>query len=68
MRKNVGTVDRIIRIVLGVAIVAAGVVYHSWLGLIGAVLLLTAGFSLCPIYLALGLSTRKPKAVPQEAK
>ncbi|HTX72204.1 MAG TPA: DUF2892 domain-containing protein [Rectinemataceae bacterium] len=66
MPKNVGTVDRIVRVVVGLAVAALGIVYHSWFGLIGAVLLLTAGFSLCPIYLALGLSTRRSTAVTEK--
>ncbi len=62
MVQNVGTVDRIVRVVAGVAIGALGLVFHSWLGLIGVVLLATAGFSLCPIYLALGISTNGTKS------
>lgn len=57
--KNIGTVDRVIRIVLGLAIGTLGIVYGSWLGLIGLVPLLTATVSICPLYLPFGLSTRK---------
>jgi hypothetical protein len=59
MYQNVGTIDRIIRLVAGVAIGALGLAYGSWLGLIGLVPLLTAGLGLCPLYLPFGLSTRK---------
>lgn len=59
MLQNVGTVDRVIRIVVGVAIAAIGIVYHSWLGLIGLVPLLTAGVGVCPLYLPFGISTRR---------
>jgi hypothetical protein len=63
MYRNIGTADRIIRIVAGVAIGALGLAYHSWLGLIALVPLLTAGVGTCPLYLPFGLSTRKaPKA------
>ena len=57
--KNVGNTDRIIRIVLGLAIGALGVVFHSWWGLAGIVLLATAAVGTCPIYLTFGISTRK---------
>ena len=63
MDPNVGKTDRIARFVLGiVAVIAAfGVgVWSSWgfvLGAIGAVLLLTAAVSFCPIYRLFGIST-----------
>ncbi|HWP68792.1 MAG TPA: DUF2892 domain-containing protein [Rectinemataceae bacterium] len=60
MYQNIGTTDRIIRIVAGVAIAVIGIFYKSWLGLIGLVPLLTAGIGFCPLYLPLGISTRKP--------
>jgi hypothetical protein len=60
MYRNVGTIDRLIRIAAGVAIGAIGLAYHSWLGLLGLVPLLTAGIGLCPLYLPFGLSTRRP--------
>ncbi|MGO8692066.1 MAG: DUF2892 domain-containing protein [Rectinemataceae bacterium] len=64
MLRNVGTVDRIIRIVLGIVVAVIGIVYHSWWGLLALVPILTAGVSLCPIYMALGISTRKKTAAP----
>jgi hypothetical protein len=57
--KNIGTVDRIIRLIAGVAIGALGLAFGSWLGLIGLVLILTATVAVCPIYLPFGISTRK---------
>jgi hypothetical protein len=59
MLKNVGSADRNIRIVLGIAIIIVGVVLQSWWGLIGLVPLLTAGLSFCPLYSLLGTSTCK---------
>jgi hypothetical protein len=59
MLKNVGNADRYIRIVLGIAFIISGVLLQSWWGLIGLVLILTAGLSFCPIYAVLGLSTCK---------
>ncbi len=57
MNGNVGSIDRIIRVVLGLAILAAGGYFRSWWGAIGVVPLLTAAIGWCPLYLPLGLST-----------
>lgn len=54
---NVGTADRVARIVAGLAGIAAGIVTESWWGAVGIVPILTATFGLCPVYRALGLST-----------
>jgi hypothetical protein len=59
MTQNVGGIDRILRILAGLAIIAWGVYAHNWLGAIGLVPLVTGLFSWCPVYLPLGLSTRK---------
>jgi hypothetical protein len=59
MKRNVGTVDRVIRIVLGLAIAAAGFYFRNWLGLIAIVPLATGIVGFCPLYLPFGLSTRR---------
>lgn len=59
MIHNIGSADRIIRIILGVGIIALGVVFKSWLGLIGIIPLATAAVRTCPLYLPFGLSTIK---------
>lgn len=61
MKTNVGGADRAVRIVAGLAIIAAGVAFKSWWGAIGAVLLLTGLVRWCPAYLPFGLSTSKTK-------
>ena len=64
MTINVGTFDRIARIVVGVALIAFALGYiapgtsWSWVGWIGVVPILTAVFSTCPAYTMLGISTR----------
>lgn len=63
MLKNIGSADRIIRIVIGLAVVAAGVLFKSWWGLIGLVPLATATMSWCPLYGVCKIATtpaRKP--------
>jgi hypothetical protein len=57
--RNVGLADRIIRTVIGVAVIAVGVAFHSWWGLLAAVPLVTAAVGFCPLYSLLGISTRK---------
>ena len=59
MLKNVGSGDRNIRIVIGIAIIIAGITLQSWWGLIGLVPLLTAGLNFCPLYAVLRISTNK---------
>lgn len=59
MKKNVGSLDKIIRIVLGLAIGAAGIYYENWLGLIGIVPIATALINFCPLYTLFGISTCK---------
>ncbi len=64
MSMNVGTVDRILRVVVGLALIAFALGYiapgtsWSWVGWIGVVPILTAVFGTCPAYSVLGLSTK----------
>jgi hypothetical protein len=67
MRKNMGNVDQIIRFLVA-AIIVALYVTEIVSGTFGIVLLLLAGalvltslISFCPLYLLLGLSSRKRK-------
>lgn len=58
---NEGIVDRGLRIILGLfllALVVAGP--KTWLGLIGLVPLVTGFVGFCPIYRVFGISTRGP--------
>lgn len=57
MKTNVGSLDRIIRVVAGLAILGAGYYFKSWFGLIGLVPLLTAAIGFCPLYPVIGLNT-----------
>ncbi len=55
---NEGTLDRGIRIVLGLALLSLTMVGpKSMLGLIGIVPLVTGAVGFCPLYTVLGLST-----------
>jgi hypothetical protein len=60
MNTNVGSIDRMVRVVLGVVLLSAVFFLEGslrWFGLIGLVLLLTAAVGLCPIYKVLGINT-----------
>jgi hypothetical protein len=63
MLQNVGTFDRVIRIVAGLALIAGSLlgVIGVW-GWIGVVVLATGIFRFCPAYLPFGLSTCAPKS------
>lgn len=65
MKKNMGTIDKAIRIIVAILI---GILYYTGtisgtLGMIllilGAVFLLTSFISFCPLYLPFGLSTSR---------
>lgn len=60
MNANVGTIDRVLRIALGVILIGLTVfgVIGVW-GWIGVVPLATGIFRLCPAYSLLGLNTCK---------
>lgn len=59
MKINMGSVDRVLRVVAGLVIIGAGIAFRSWWGLIGVILLATAAIGFCPLYTLLGVSTRK---------
>jgi len=64
MKVNVGSADKVVRIILGLIIIVLGLVYKSWWGLIGLLPLVTALINFCPLYTLIGISTRKA-APPQ---
>ncbi len=57
MKKNVGSVDRIIRAIVGFAVLGAGFYFQSWWGALGLVPLATAAIGWCPPYSLIGLNT-----------
>ena len=62
MNPNVGTVDRVIRVLIGLGLLSLFFILDGnarWFGLIGFVPLLTAGIRFCPIYTVLGIRTCK---------
>lgn len=58
MNKNVGSIDRVLRITAGVVLIAlAALGKVGWWGYIGIVPLATGLFRFCPAYTLLGLRT-----------
>jgi len=57
MKINVGSTDRILRIVIGLALIGIALAGISPWGWIGVVPLLTGVFKFCPGYAMLGMST-----------
>ncbi len=64
MNTNVGTIDRIARIAIGILLIAYAVPIGfpstgwNWVGWIGVIPILTAIFGVCPAYNLFGFSTR----------
>jgi len=58
--KNVGTVDRVIRVVLAIVLFSLFFLLHGnlkWFGLLGLIPLITAIVGVCPLYTILHIST-----------
>lgn len=69
MTTNVGTIDRVFRILLGLALIAAafglyGPAYQTVWGWIGVIPLVTGLVSWCPAYPLLGVNTCKSAKAP----
>ena len=67
MKKNVGSIDKIIRLILAALLiilfftnVVAGVLGYIFLAL-AAILIVTSLFSFCPIWMLFGVKTCKTK-------
>ena len=57
MKKNVGSIDKIIRIILALIIGALGYYYQTWWGLVAIVPIATAFMNFCPLYPIFGISS-----------
>lgn len=66
LKTNVGGIDRVLRIVVGLALLAAFFLLpdasYRWFLLIGIVPLATGLMSSCPLYSIFGMSTCKMKS------
>ena len=57
MKRNVGKIDRIIRLIVGAIIIGAGVYFKRWWGVIGIAPILVAAVGWTPAYVPFGIST-----------
>jgi hypothetical protein len=63
MTSNVGMIDRILRVVVGLALIAYAIPLGftntgwNWVGWIGVIPIMTAVFGICPAYSLFGIST-----------
>ena len=64
MKANVGGADRVMRIIVGLALLGLVFVLEGnarWWGLVGLLPLLTGITGYCPTYLPFGISTKKSR-------
>jgi hypothetical protein len=63
MTSNVGMIDRVLRVVLGLILIAYAIPLGftntgwNWVGWIGVIPIMTAVFGICPAYSLFGIST-----------
>ncbi|MGE5679278.1 MAG: DUF2892 domain-containing protein [Bacillota bacterium] len=57
MKVNLGKTDRVLRSITGAGAIGAGLIFQSWWGLAGVILLFTGILGWCPLYAALGTNT-----------
>ncbi len=57
MKCNAGKIDRVLRVVAGVALVAWAVMSGNVLGYAGVILIATAAIGFCPFYPLFGINT-----------
>jgi len=63
MKRNVGSIDRTLRVLIGLGLISLAFVGpHTPWGWIGVIPLLTAVVGLCPLYSILGVNTCGNKA------
>lgn len=67
MKLNMGGADRVIRGVVGIAVIGAGFYFKSWWGAIGLIPLGTAIIGWCPAYVPFGISTCRKGAAEERS-
>lgn len=72
-KKNIGTVDRLIRLVVGIALVTVGLMYFTApvsyvIAVVGLIVLVTVLTGSCALYSLLGINTLGKAAVAHAKK
>lgn len=57
MQPNIGTTDRVIRLIVGIVIILAGIYFKTWWGTIGLLPIVTGLLRYCPLYVPLKINT-----------
>ena len=68
MRINASRIDRTLRVLLALVVMAAGFYYQSLWGLVGIVPLVSGITGFCPLYAVFGMSTCHYEINDNEAK
>ena len=68
MKKNIGKTDKTFRLVFGTLIIAAGIYFKCWLGIIGVFVIIFAIIGYCPPYHLFGISTCSSKKNKKKSK
>jgi len=58
MKQNMGKLDRIIRVFIGIVIAGLGIYYKSWWGLLALIPFIVAIIGFCPLYVPLKINTK----------
>ena len=59
MKRNIGKVDQIIRVIIGIVIIILGICFKSWWGAIGLAVIIIAALGYCPLYEPFKINTCK---------
>jgi hypothetical protein len=62
MQSNIGTTDRVIRLIVGIVIILAGIYFNTWWGAIGLLPIVTGLIRYCPLYVPLKINTYGKKS------
>lgn len=62
MKPNVGNLDRILRLILGLAVLGLGFYFKTWWGALGLIFVITGLVRFCPIWGACRINTTGQKS------
>lgn len=60
LKKNVGYIDSIIRVIIGALIIGFGLYFNNYWGFLGLIPVFSGAVSFCPVYQLLKIETTKP--------
>lgn len=66
MKKNIGKVDKIARILFGSTIIVIGASMNSVYGILGIVPIITAQVGVCPLYALMHISTKTKQLISKK--